>query len=412
MTAGVFLKTLEGTTVPISVRAFLGRSSSLDPMLVKLFTRLRPHIQHISHFEYYGDMAKYRPYLDLPAPELLLFSDCFDTYPGRGPPLFCGQMPRLREFTTLSPASQIVWVTSTLSDLTILNLGFLDMEPCVPFSSFLDLLRGSPRLESVNVQCFVPVINPAEDLQDVLLPHLHTLDLQHNEFHTIVKHLRIPNVRKLYFCGESHPVTGVGLNPTFEAPHIFAGLPVLPIFKQPIKMVLSQTKGSGRTEAGFCLHLAADGGFDLRVSLFWVLDAVPLFNDYVERSIAGLVEMMTLAPRARVELSHNLLVPSDVPVYQPFLLVTNIERLTIRGGFSTEVLSKLTTHAGSQHLLPRLRVLNIMDWDPFPNEGDRTVLLSCLRSRVVGGAPLSVRLIDAEACADLSEPEYDVKREF
>ena len=383
-------------------------------MLMRLFTRLRPHAQHIVHFEYDGDMARYRSYLDLPAPNLLFFSDNFDTYPGSGPPLFCGQMPRLRALTTLSPASQIVWMTSTLSDLTILNLGFLDMEPHIPLGSFLDLLRESPRLESVSVQRFVPGINHNEHLQDVFLPRLHTLNLIHNEFHAIVKHLRIPNVRKLYYCGESHPTPGVGVNSTFEAQHLFAGLPLFPIFKRPIERVLLKTAGNGRASADLHLHLVADGGFALRILLFWILNAVPLFDDYVKRSIARLTGMVTLAPQARVELFHEYLVPSDVPVYQPFLLVTGIDRLVIRGGFATDVLSKLTARTGSQYLLPRLRFLTIADRLPLSDEETRRTLLSCLRSRGAGDVCFSVRLMDTGAqCTNLiGEPGYVIKREF
>jgi len=274
VTAGVFLKILERTTVPINVHASLGQSCDPDPMLTRLFTQLRPHSQHIVHFEYNGDMARYCGYLDLPAPNLLFFSDSFDTYPGSGPPLFCGQMPRLRVLTTLSLASRIVWATSTLSDLTILNLGFLDSEPYIPLGSFLNLLRGSPCLESVNVLRFTPVISHNEDLRDIFLPRLHTLNLVHNKFHAIVKHLRIPNVRKLYFCGESHAPQRVGVNPTFEAQHLFTELPILPIFERPIEHVLLKTTGNGTACADFHLHLVADGGFVLRVSLFWILDAV------------------------------------------------------------------------------------------------------------------------------------------
>jgi len=413
VTAGVFLKILERTTVPISVHASLGQSCHPDPMLVRLFTQLRPHAQYIVHFEYDGDMARYRGYLDLPAPNLLFFSDSFDTYPGSGPPLFCGQMPRLRVLTTLSLASQIIWATSTLSDLTILNLGFLDMEPYIPLGSFLNLLRGSPRLERVNVLRFTPVINPNEDLQEVFLPRLHTLNLVHNEFHAIVKHLRIPNVHKLYFCGESHPSQHIGVNPTFEVQHLFAGLPILPIFKRPIEYVLLKTSGNGTACADLHLHLVADGGFVLQVLLFWVLDAVPLFDDYVKRSIAWLIKMMTLAPQVHVELSHGYLIPSDVPIYQPFLLAAGIHQLMIQGGFAMDVLSRLTVRAGSQHLLPCLRFLTIADWFPSSDKEARRVLSSCLRSRVAGDVCFSIRLIDSGApCTDFSEWGCIIKREL
>ena len=413
VTAGVFLKILERTTVPINVHASLGQSRDPDPMLMRLFTQLRPHAPYIVHFEYDGDMARYRGYLDLPAPNLLFFSDSFDTYPGNGPPLFCGQTPRLRVLTTLSLASQIVWATSTLSELTILNLGFLDIEPCIPLGSFLNLLRGSPRLESVNVARFTPVINRNEDIRNVSLPRLHTLNLVHNEFHAIVKHLRIPNVRKLYFCGESHPSQHVGVSPTFEAQHLFAGLPILPIFERPIEHILLKTTGNGTACADFHLHLVADGGFVLRVLLFWVLDAVPLFDDYVKRSIAGLIRTMTLAPQAHVELSHEYLISSDVPIYQPFLLAAGIDQLVIQGGFAMDVLSKLTVRAGSQYLLPRLRFLTIADWFPSSDEKTRKVLSSCLRSRVAGDVCFSVRLINTGApCKDFDEREYIIEREF
>ena len=90
VTAGAFLKMLEGTRVPINIYANLGQSPHPSPMVMGLFVRLHPHIPHIVHFEYDGDMAGYRPYLDRPAPNLLFFSDGFDTHPGSGPPLFHG----------------------------------------------------------------------------------------------------------------------------------------------------------------------------------------------------------------------------------------------------------------------------------------------------------------------------------
>lgn len=413
VTAGVFLKKLEGAEVPISVYANLGQSPHPCPMVTKLFARLRSHIPRIVHFEYDGDMAGYRPYLDRPAPNLLFFSDSFDTHPGGGAPLFRGQMPRLRALTTLSPAPQTVWTTSTLSNLITLNLGFLDLDPSVPLSSLLDLLRGSPRLESVSVQCFAPVVNPSEALRDVFLPHLHTLTLRHNEFHTILKRLRMPNVRKVFFCGESHPVSGEGLNPTFEAPHLFTGLPSLPIFERPVEDLRLETTGNGRTSADFRVRLAADGGFVLQISLFWVLDSVPLFNDYVKRSITELVGMMSLAPQAHVELRLTYLAPSNIPIYQPILLVAEIDDLTIQGGFAVDVLSKLTVRAGSQHLLPHLKLLNIVDRLPFPDEEGRSTLSSCLQSRVGGYVRFSVRLMDTETpCTGFSESGYVVKREF
>lgn len=413
VTAGIFLKALEGTVIPITVHANLGRSPSRDPMIVKLFGQLRSHIPHIVHFEYDGDMARYRPYLDCPAPNLLFFSDNFDTYPGSGPPLFRGQMPGLRVMTTLSPAPQVLWITSTLSDLTILNLGFLGLDLYIPLGSFLDLLRRSPRLERLSVQCFVPAIDPSEDLEDVFLPCLDTLSLQHNEFHTIIKRLRIPNIRKLFFSGESHPASGEGLNPTFKATHLFAGLPLLPIFERPIESLRLETTGNGRTSGDFCLRLTAGGGFILRVSLSWILDAIPLFGGYVKRSVLGLIEIVTFAAQAQVGLFHAYLVPSDIPVYQPLLLVTDIDQLTVQGGFAVDVLKKLTLGAGSQHLLPRLRLLNIVDQLPFSGEEGRRVLLSCLRSRADGDVHFSVRLVDTEVHrADFSEPGYIAKREF
>ena len=177
VTAGVFLMILEGARVPISVYANLGQTLHPSLMVTRLFARLCPHIPDIVHFKYDGDMAGYRFYLDRPAPNLLFFSDSFDMHPGSGLPLFCGQMPGLCVLTTLSPASQIMWITSMLSDLTILNLGFLDMEPSVHLNSLLKLLQGSPCLENISIQCFVPVVTPNETSQDILLPHLQTLTL-------------------------------------------------------------------------------------------------------------------------------------------------------------------------------------------------------------------------------------------
>jgi hypothetical protein len=90
--------------IPISARANLGRSSDPNPIVNKLFAQLRPRAPHIVHFEHDGDMARYRPFLDMPSPNLLFFSNNFDTYPGSGLPLFRGRIPRLRVLTTLSPA--------------------------------------------------------------------------------------------------------------------------------------------------------------------------------------------------------------------------------------------------------------------------------------------------------------------
>ena len=399
--------------VPISVYANLGQSPDPNSMVAGLFIRLRSHIPRMVHFEYDGDMAGYRPYLDCPAPDLLFFSDSFDTHPGTGLPLFCGKMPGLRVLITLSPASQIVWTTSTLKYLTILHLGFLDMGPSIHLSSLLALLRGSPLLEDVNIQSFTPVVNPNEAYQDVLLPLLHTLTLRHNEFHTILKHLEIPNVRKVFFCGESHPVSGEELNPTFKALHLFAGLPSLPIFERRIETLRLETSGNGRTNADFRIHLAAGGGFVVQVSLSWVLDAVPLFDDYLKRSIIWLIEVMSLAPQAHVELFLAYLAPSGVPIYQPFLLATDIGSLAIRGGFAVDVLSKLTARVGSRFLLPCLEVLNIVDQSPFPSEGGRRALSLCLRSRAARHARFSIRLIGTEVPGmGFGESGYVVEREL
>ena len=106
VTAGVFLKVLEGTQIPVNVYAHLGENTS-DPMIMKLLALLRPHIEHMVRFNYCGNMNAYRSYFNIPAPNLLYFSDCFDMYPGRGPPLFCGQTPRLRALTTVSQVDKI-----------------------------------------------------------------------------------------------------------------------------------------------------------------------------------------------------------------------------------------------------------------------------------------------------------------
>jgi hypothetical protein len=393
-TAGVFLKVLRGTVVPINVYASLGQSLDPDPMITRLFAQLRTHAPHIVHFEYDGDIAGYRSYLDYPTPNLLFFSDNFDTRPGSGAPIFCGQMPGLRVLTTLSQAPQVLWATSTLSDLTTLNLGFLGLDLHVPLGPFLDLLRGSPRLESLYLQSFTPAIDPAEDLEDVFLPCLLRLSLHHNEFHTLVKHLRTPVVRKIFYVGESHAVSGGKPNPTFDAPHLFAGLPLLPMFEQPIKNVRLGITGNGRTDASFFLQLTADGGFVLRVLLYWILDSIPLFDGYVRRSVLELAGRMTLAPQARVELSHEYFGPSDAPIYQPLFLFTEIDQLTIKGDFAADVLEMLTSHAGVHHLLPRLRLLTITDWISSSSAEGRRALFSCLKSRAVGDTPFSVRLMD------------------
>ncbi|KAF9790985.1 hypothetical protein BJ322DRAFT_1104641 [Thelephora terrestris] len=398
VTAGVFLNVLRGTAVPINVYARLGQSFNPDPMIIVLFTRLRPHLSHIIHFEYDGDIAKYRSYLNHPTPNLLFFSDNFDTYPGNGPPLFCGQMPRLRVLTTLSQAPQIIWATSTLSDLTTLNLGFLGSDLHVPLGSFLDLLRGTPRLESLSVQSFTPATDPAEDLEDVLLPCLHSLVLYHNEFHTLIKKLRTPVVRKVIYVGESHAVSGAKQNPTFEAPHLFAGFPLFPIFKQPIKSVRLGTTGNGRTDTSFRLKLTADGGFVLQVSLYWVLDLIPSFDGYVKRSVLGLAGTMTLAPQAQVELLQEDLIPSGNLVYQPLFLFAEIDQLTIKGNFAVDVLETLTLQTGAHHLLPRLRVLTITDRAFASHVEGRRTLVSCLKSRAVGDTLFSVRLVDTSVC--------------
>ncbi|KAF9786619.1 hypothetical protein BJ322DRAFT_1184327 [Thelephora terrestris] len=413
VTAGVFLNVLRGTAVPINVYARVGQSLNPDPMITALFNRLRPHLSYIIHFEYDGDIASYRSYLNHPTPNLLFFSDNFDTYPGNGPPLFCGQMPRLRALTTLSQAPQIIWATSTLSDLTTLNLGFLGSDLHVPLGSFLDLLRGTPRLESLSVQSFTPAMDPAEDLEDVLLPCLQSLILYHNEFHTLIKKLRTPVVRKVIYVGESHAVSGAKQNPTFEAPHLFAGFPLFPIFNQPIKTVRLGTTGNGRTDASFRLELTADGGFVLRVLLYWVLDSIPSFDGYVKRSVLGLAGTMTLAPQAQVELLQEDSIPLGNPVYQPLFLFTEIDQLTIKGDFAVDVLETLTLHTGAHHLLPRLRVLTITDRALASHTEGRRTLVSCLQSRAIGDALFSVRLVDASVCnVEFGRLGCIVKREF
>ena len=408
-TAGVFLKALEGTQIPVNVYAHLGENTS-DPMIMKLLTRLRPHIEHMVRFNYRGNMNAYRSYFDIPAPNLLYFSDCFDTYPGRGPPLFCGQTPRLRALTTVSQNDKIVWTASALSDLTVLDLAPSRLGLVLPLRSLLELLQGSPRLEILKFPCFGLSIGCDEHLQDVLLSHLHTLNLDHSEFHTIVKYLRMPSVRKISFLGYSYAPGDAGaISPTFEAPHLFAGLPLFPVFGHPVKGVYVETTLEGEDKV-FKLRLTADGGFVLDVQMGWILDTVILFDDYVTRSIVELMKIMTLGPRAHVELHHTHMVPSDTPIYQQFLQVDNIDRLTIRGRIAMDVLSDLTVRPTSPRLLPRLRLLEIVDQLSLSGEG-RMILLSCLQSRTIGDIPFSIRLMDAYlARADFSKFGYIVER--
>ena len=171
--------------------------------------------------------------------------------------------------------------------------------------------------------------------------------------------------------------------------------------------------GNRRTNADFCICLTADGGFVLQVLLFWVLDAVPLFGNYLKWSIMWLIGMMSLEPQAHVELSLSCLAPSDIPIYEAFLLLTNINNLTIRGGFAVDVLKKLTMRTNSQHLLPHLKLLNIMDWFPFLDEESRMALSTCLQSRIARYVCLTICLMDTEGlCMDFGKLGYIIEREF
>ena len=64
--AAVSFEAPGGAMIPASARANLGRSS--DPIVKRLFAQLRPRAPYIVHFEHDGDISRYRPLLDCPAP--------------------------------------------------------------------------------------------------------------------------------------------------------------------------------------------------------------------------------------------------------------------------------------------------------------------------------------------------------
>ena len=412
-TAGVFLKKLEGANTTISVYANLGDSESPnpDPMTEKLFIRLRHHIPHITYFKCYGNIAGYRSYLDCPAPNITSFSDFLYQYES-GPPLFCGQMPRLQSLTTCSRAPQVNWMISGLPDLTFLELRFTGEELYVPLSPLLDLLQGSPRLEHICIHNFNPVINANKLLRSVSLPHLHTLLLAASDLHTILKHLTVPCLRRLHHSSKSHPEEPPRgtLSPTCQAPHLFTDLPSLPIFEQLIKNLhFEASRNDIVGHVDLFLVFSGDEKFSFETLMRWHREATPLLDGFLKRTIAHLASNVTFAPQAYGDIHLGHFTPLEV--YKPLLFVDAKIELIIQGEFAVDVLRELTAQASSQHLPPRLHCLSIVDQLPLSHESNRRALLSCLQSHFAGN--FSIRLMDSEILREVcNEPGYIITREF
>lgn len=132
------------------------------------------------------------------------------------------------------------------------------MKTSIPLNSST-YRRDLHGLENINVECFTPVINPNEVLQNVY---------PSNEFRTIIKRLGMPNVRKEFF-GESYPVSGQELNPTFRDLRLFVGLLSLLVFERPIES-LCLTGDEANAKA--CVRPSIPGGlerFVIQVFSMW-----------------------------------------------------------------------------------------------------------------------------------------------
>jgi hypothetical protein len=324
---------------------------------VRIFSRLRPLIGRVVHFEYLGELRECGRYLDRPAENLRHMSGPLDLDPSMGiilsKPIFNGGVPRLRSLAMPCTIHCAGWATPLLT-LTDLELAPPYLGHAIPFVSLSNLFSGLPALRSLKLSGFGVIDDVGHELSRASLPHLEVLDLNQSDIQTLLNHLYAPNLQKISFYGSSYPPGYAVLAPVFRTSHFFTGL-LIPVLKEEIKEVFVMAQAGGGDKR-FWIRLVSSSGCSLDARMCWSKMISKGWEAYVERSLVALERSMVLSPSARV--SFDFQSPYSHRFLSPFLSTTKIRCLVISCN-SIEGLCGLFVSAATT--LPNLEMVEVVD---------------------------------------------------
>ena len=388
-----FLSLVESQGVLLHVYAGFGsESASQDSSIANLFNNLCRHIGRWEVFEYQGSLGDYRSYMNLPAPNLLYFSDHHDPSPTPSRDigqLFAGHTPSLHYLLTSTTAG---WDSTTLNKLTKLHFERLDLGPALSLDSLLNLLQGVPGLEILCLGWLGFIHDCAADTI-VSLPQLHTLQVHNADFYTLLEHIQIPNVREATLTADTSE------HPSFQAPHALAWLPSISILNQHVSDLMVVVAGT--TEEGdFRIRLSVSGGGYFDIRLVWEAGHMQNWKTYVSETLSALAERIRLDPEAILRLYLGV---------RPARRSSSEGALKIQGSFAQKLLQVINHENTRAISTPLTRSLLIVSGTSILDEDETQMFQLCLRSRTTCEVGLVVRLRHGDSpwlcIADFECPE-------
>lgn len=372
--AAFFLTVIKDDNIPIRIYTRFPFGDLPDPTVISLLSELRGQTHRWETFLYWGRLGPYRPYLDLPAPELRNFSDNHDlSHLYFGPTttqLFAGHFPGLRSLVTSALGG---WQPATLVQLEALDLW--DCNAGFSIGSLLNFLRCTPRLEQISIISPNLPIHDCQSGEVICLPFLKDIKVRNPDFYSIVEHLAIPNARVVFmYSVYTRGAPGLQVGPAFQAPHPFLGLDSMgtPLFRQAVVVASFdvQTTSSGFT---FTVSFVTEKKTSLCISLEWVGGVhIGEWMAYIESSISALARM-DYRPGATLQVKMD----GYTVDHHPLLRLSAIEHFAVECRDLSKILEVLNCY--QPPLLPNLKSL----FAPETELDEKTVksLLNFLQSR-------------------------------
>lgn len=348
-----FLTKVADDDTPLHIYVGLPFGDAPNPAVMELLSKLFKQTHRWEIFVYWGRLGPYRPYLDLPAPNLWHFSDSNDLshiYFGQPTQLFAGYTPILRSLVTSALGS---WQSVNLTNLQTLDLW--DCAPGFSIESLLSVLRRTPQLEGINIVSPNPPLLDCPLDEVVNLPHLKNLKIQNPDFYAIIGYFAIPNAKTVSLYSSSNRGSGGSqLGRAFQIAHPFVGFPSmtnsLPMFGQPI---LFSSLGVAHAPQGLRLviSITTENGAFLRVDLEWTGGfGVDARSGYIRRSMSALADMPFLSSSLLYITASPYLINYDSPLFR----LDTIEHLIVEGERFTTIINALSRPPGRSQLLPKL----------------------------------------------------------
>lgn len=324
-------------------------------------------------FEYQGSLGGYRSCVDLPAPNLLYFSDHRDlSHPSfqDTDQLFDRSTPLLRYLLTSSTA---YWDRATLSSLAEFHFARSGPGPALSLCSLLNLLQSAPRLEILRLEWLGQFIHDCVTHAKVPLPHLHTLQAHNTDLCELAGHIYIPNIHKTIFT------VNTPTHPSFQDPHALISFPLISNLSQPVSKLIVAVVST--TEGGdFRIRLTASGGCFFDIHLVWEIGVLQYWKSYVRETLSVLKDCIELDSKAILRLFLGI-------------CPTSRGSLRIQGDFARALVRALGNHEKPRGILPPFvaRLLIAID-TKLVDEDETQMLRFCLRSRDTCEAGLYISL--------------------